>query len=64
MALVVKELRADTGLSQIEVYGNTNIHIGRIESAKANPTVSTISALCEYFQISQSEFYKRVEAVK
>lgn len=61
IALVIKELREDAELSQEEVYNDTNIHIGRIESAKANVTVCTISALCKYFKIPISQFIKRVE---
>jgi transcriptional regulator with XRE-family HTH domain len=61
IALVVKELRTNGNLSQEEVYNDTNIHIGRIETAKANLTVSTLSALCKYFKIPLSDFHKKVE---
>ena len=61
IALVIKELRNGFGLSQEEVYNDTNIHIGRIETARANLTISTLSTLCKYFNISLSEFHKRVE---
>ena len=36
IALGIKQLREDKNLSQEEVYNDTNIHIGRIETAKAN----------------------------
>jgi transcriptional regulator with XRE-family HTH domain len=61
IALVIKELRDAKGLTQEEVYNDTNIHVGRIESAKANLSVSTLSALCKYFRIRMSEFHKRLE---
>jgi transcriptional regulator with XRE-family HTH domain len=61
IALVVKQLREEKGVSQEEVYNETNIHIGRIETAKANVTVSTLSALCRYFKISLSDFHKKIE---
>ena len=61
IALVIKELRDARNLTQEEVYNDTNIHIGRIETAKANLSVSTLSALCKYFKIRMSEFHKRVE---
>lgn len=61
IATILKELREAKAISQEEVYNDTNIHVGRIETAKANPTVSTIAALCKYFGISLSDFYKRVE---
>jgi transcriptional regulator with XRE-family HTH domain len=61
IALVVKELRDAKKVSQEDVYNDINIHIGRIETAKANVSVSTLSALCKYFKISLSEFHKKVE---
>lgn len=61
IALVFKELRGDAELSQEEVFNHTNIHIGRIESGKANISVSTLSSLCKYFKIPMSQFIKRVE---
>jgi len=64
IALVIKELREAKAVSQEEVYNEINIHIGRIETAKANVTVSTLSALCKYFKIKLSEFLQRVEEVK
>ena len=64
IALVIKQLREDKNVSQEEVYNDTNIHIGRIETSKANITVSTLSALCKYFKIKMSEFHKRIEALK
>ena len=63
IALVIKELRNNMELSQEEVYNETNIHIGRIETAKANLSVSTLSALCKFFKVSLSEFHKRVESL-
>ena len=61
IAIVIKQLRDDKGVSQEDVYNDINIHIGRIETAKANLSVSTLSALCKYFKISLSEFHKKVE---
>lgn len=61
IALVIKELREKKEMSQEEVYNETNIHVGRIETAKANLSVSTLSALCKFFKISLSEFHKKVE---
>lgn len=63
MALVIKELRDENNLSQEEVYNETNIHIGRIETANANFSVSTLSALCKFFKIKLSEFHNRVESL-
>jgi transcriptional regulator with XRE-family HTH domain len=64
IALVIKQLREDKKLSQEEVYNETNIHVGRIETSKANVSVSTLSALCKFFEIPLSEFHRKVEALK
>jgi hypothetical protein len=64
IAIVIKELRDSASLSQEDVYNDTNIHIGRIETARANLTVSSLSALCKYFKISLSDFHKKVEGLK
>ena len=63
IALVLKELRDTKGVTQDEVYDATNIHIGRIETAKANLSVSTLSTLTKYFKIKLSEFHKMVEEI-
>jgi transcriptional regulator with XRE-family HTH domain len=61
IAVVLKQLRNDLELTQDEVYDDTRIHVGRIETAKANLTVSTLDALCKYYKLTLSEFYKKVE---
>jgi len=63
IALVIKELREEKDLSQEEVYNETNIHVGRIETSKANLSISTLSALCKFFKIKLSDFIKRVESL-
>ncbi len=61
IASVLKKLREGNGLTQNDVYYDTGIHIGRIESYKVNLSVSTLCELCNYFEIKVSEFYRRVE---
>jgi len=61
IALVIKELRDERDLTQEDVFNDINIHIGRIETAKANLSVSTLAVICKYFKIKLSDFYKRVE---
>lgn len=61
IALILKKLREEKGFSQEEVYNDTNIHIGRIETSKANLSVSTLSVLCKYYKIKISDFHKMVE---
>jgi transcriptional regulator with XRE-family HTH domain len=60
VVLRIKELRAERGLSQEQVYNDTNINMGRLESEKVNLTVSTLYELCKYFQISLSDFIKDI----
>ena len=56
----LKDLRIGRGLSQEMVYFNTGIHIGKIETEKYNITVSTLSKLCDYYQITLEEFFKGI----
>ncbi len=52
----LKTLRIGKGVSQQDVLNDTGIHVARIETGKLNISVSTLSALCKYFDISMSEF--------
>ncbi len=67
IAIVAKQLREDKGLSQedvmneIKIQSNINIHIGRIETAVGNMTISNLSVLCNYYNISLSKFFSKVE---
>ncbi len=56
-----KRLRAAKGISQEVVYEDTGIHIGKIETAKYNITVSTLSRLCAYYGITLKEFFEELE---
>ena len=61
IAIAFKKLREQEGLTQLEVFYDTGINIGRIEAAKCNTSVSTIHALCSYFKIPLSEFFIMVD---
>ena len=54
----VKKLREMHGISQADFA--TDINIGRIGLAKFNITVSTLKAICDYFEISVSDFLKDI----
>lgn len=56
----IKHLREEKGVSQDSFFIETDIHIARIESGRSNITVSTLSAICEYFGISMSDFFKDI----
>ncbi len=53
----LKRLRTQKGLSQEEVYNDVDIHIARIETGKYNVSISTLSALCDYYSISLKDFF-------
>lgn len=64
IAIRLKELREKKGVSQESVYIDTDIHIARIETAKINLSVSTLSKLCEYFGVSLIDFFAGIEKSK
>lgn len=60
IACKLKKLRAEKGVSQEAVYEDTGIHIGKIETARYNITVSTLSRLCRYYGIPLEKFIKEL----
>jgi transcriptional regulator with XRE-family HTH domain len=61
IASQVKELRSKKNLTQEDVYNDTNIHLARIETGKVNVSVSTLKHLCDYFEISLSDFFRGMD---
>jgi transcriptional regulator with XRE-family HTH domain len=60
IVLRLKKLREKKGVSQEQVYNETDVHIARIETGKNNLSVSMLSKLCKYFDISLAEFFKGI----
>jgi len=56
-----KELRAQRGVSQEVVYEDTHLNIGKIETAKKNLSVSSLSKLCKYYGMPLTEFFADYE---
>lgn len=54
----LRELRGAKGVSQIDVYIETNVNVKRIEAGTQNISVSTLSSLCDYYGITLEEFFK------
>lgn len=54
----IKQLRITAGVTQEQFYNDTGIHLGRIEMAGANITVSTLETICKYFHLSLHDFFK------
>lgn len=57
LAQKLKSLRKQKGVSQQQVYHDTDVHIGRLETGKMNATISTVAILCEYFGLTLAEFF-------
>jgi len=57
IARKIKSLREKSGLSQDIVYQDTGIHIGRVEAGQSNITVSTLDAICTYFDTDLTAFF-------
>ena len=60
IALKLKKLREKKKLSQAQLTHETDIHIARLETGKVNISISTLSKLCEYFDITLAEFFKKI----
>lgn len=54
----LKQVREQKGLSQETVFIDTDYNIGRLEVGKTNISISTISILCSYYNITLEEFFK------
>ena len=61
IAILLKELREERNLTQEDFYNDTNIHIGRIETGRNNISISTLEAICKYYNLSLSKFFILLE---
>ena len=61
LILTIKELRKFRGITLETFYFDTGIHIARIEQGKTNITISTLSKICNYFEISLVDFFAKVD---
>jgi transcriptional regulator with XRE-family HTH domain len=57
----IKQIRKSKNTTLEVFYFDTGIHLARIEQGKQNITISTLSKICEYFEISLSDFFILVE---
>lgn len=64
IAAGLRDLRKERNLSQIDVYIDTDIHIGRIERGKTNISITTLSDICDYYRISLEEFFSGIDYPK
>lgn len=61
IAKKTKQLREAKGISQNDFFNDTGIHLGRVESADRDISVSTLKAICDYFGISVSDFFRELK---
>ena len=60
--LTIKEVRKKHGVTLETFYFDTGIHLARIEQGKTNISVSTLSKICNYFNLSLADFFKLLES--
>jgi hypothetical protein len=53
----VKELRAQYGQSQEELNAGTEVDIANLETGANFPNLTTISIICEFYDITLDEFF-------
>ena len=61
LIITIKELRKFRGITLETFYFDTGIHLARIEQGKTNITISTLSKICNYFEISLVDFFAKVD---
>ena len=60
--LTIKEVRNKHGVTLDTFYFDTGIHLARIGQGKTNISVSTLSKICNYFNLSLADFFKLFES--
>lgn len=58
----IKAVRKSKNITLEIFYFDTGIHLARIEQGKVNITISTLSKICRYFDMSLLDFFKICEA--
>ena len=53
----VKELRALHGHSQLDLNAGTEVDIANLETGANFPNLTTISIICEFYDITLDEFF-------
>ena len=57
----IKAIRKSKGITLEDFYFDTGIHLARIEQGNQNITISTLSKICDYFNLSLSDFFILIE---
>lgn len=53
----LKQIRHERGLTQENVRFDTDLNIGRIESGSHSVSLTTLADLCDYYDITLSDFF-------
>ena len=61
VALRIKQIREKNGITQEVVFYDTGINIGRIERGERDISLTSLKAICEYFDISVQDFFKGIK---
>jgi len=61
IAIKLKELRRQRNITQEALYEDIGINISRLESGKYNLSISNLKKICDYFEISLSQFLSNIE---
>ncbi|MBL7926021.1 MAG: helix-turn-helix transcriptional regulator [Bacteroidia bacterium] len=61
IAFRIKEIRESQNITQEVFYNDTGINVGRIEKAKRDISVTTLSKICEYLGITLPLFFKNLD---
>lgn len=56
-----KGLTQEEVMNDLKINYNITVHIGRIETAVTNLSVSQLRLLCNYYNISLTDFFEKVE---
>lgn len=62
--LGIKALRKKNNVTLETFFFDTGIHLARIEQGNTNITVSTLSQICRYFNLSLKEFFIFLDELK
>ena len=55
----IKDIRKSKNVTLEIFYIDTGIHLARIEQGKTNLTISTLSKICTYFDITLVDFFSK-----
>jgi transcriptional regulator with XRE-family HTH domain len=58
VGLRIKQLRKEKDITQEDFYNDTGIHVGRIETAQRDFSMTTLNKICKYLDVSLSDFFK------